>query len=94
MEGGSLLSMATDKGASIRLDARILKRVDGMARAVNRPRSWVINKALTHYLEYEKWFVHEVRKGLKEAEAGDLIDHQTVVKTWERKRAAKVDSRR
>jgi hypothetical protein len=29
-----------------------------------------------------------------EAEAGQLVEHETVVKRWERKRAAKVDARR
>lgn len=44
--------------------------------------------------DYEEWFVGEVEQALKEAEAGQLVDHETVVKKWERKRAVKVDERR
>jgi predicted transcriptional regulator len=75
-------------------DARTLKRVDGLARAVSRSRSWGVNQALERYLEYEEWFTAEVAKGMKEAETGRVTDHESLVKAWERKRAAEVDSRR
>jgi predicted transcriptional regulator len=86
--------MAGEKTTTIRLDGRMLKRVDGLARAVSRSRAWVISQAVERYLEYEEWFVDAVHKGLKEADAQQIMDHETVVKTWERKRAAKLDARR
>jgi predicted transcriptional regulator len=88
------LSMPAEKTTTVRLDVRTLKRIDGLARAVSRSRSWVVNQALERYLEYEEWFTAEVAKGIKDAEAGRVMDHDSLVKTWERKHAAKVDSRR
>ncbi len=87
-------NMGADKTTTIRMDTRTLKRVDGIARAMSRSRAWVINQAIERYLDYEEWFVGAVKQGLKEAEAGDLLEHQAVVKGWEEKRAAKVDARR
>lgn len=44
--------------------------------------------------DYDAWFIGEVEQALKEAEAGQLVDHETVMRKWERKCAAKVDARR
>lgn len=88
------MNMAGGKTTTVRLDSRTLKRVDGLARASNRSRTWVISQAVERYLDYEEWFVRAVQEGLKEARAGDLIDHETVVRKWERRRADKVDSGR
>ncbi len=86
--------MGAGKTTTIRMDGRMLKRVDGVARAMSRSRTWVIGQAVERYLDYEEWFVAQVEEGLKEAEAGEVVEHEAVVKGWKRKRAAKVDARR
>jgi predicted transcriptional regulator len=53
-----------------------------------------VNQALERYLEYEEWFTAEVNKGLRDADAGRVTDHDALVKTWKRERAAKVGSQR
>ncbi len=80
--------------ATLRIDNRMLKRLGGLARKRSRSLASVITEAVERYLEYEEWFASEVRKGLKEAERGKLVDHEVVVKEWEAKLAAKVDSHR
>jgi predicted transcriptional regulator len=82
------------KITTVRMEGRTLKRVDGLANAMSRSRAWVINQAVERFLDYEEWFVGEVKQALKEAEAGQLVGHEAVVKRWERKRAARVDARR
>jgi len=86
--------MAGEKTTTIRMDSRMLKRVDGMARAMSRSRAWVINQAIERYLDYEEWFVGAVKRGLKEAETGELVEHEAMVRGWGSKRGAKVDARR
>jgi len=54
----------------------------------------VINEAIERYLDYEEWFVGAVKRGLKEAKTGELLEHQAVVRGWVSKREAKVDARR
>ena len=88
------LNMATEKTTTVRMEGRTLKRVDGLAHAMSRSRAWVINQAVERYLDYEEWFVAEVKRALKEAERGRTVEHKTVIKRWERKRAAQVDARR
>ena len=54
--------------ATLRIDSRMLKRLDGLARKTSRSRTSVITEALERYLGYEEWFAREVCKGVKEAE--------------------------
>jgi predicted transcriptional regulator len=86
--------MGAEKTTTVRMEGRTLKRVDSLANALSRPRAWVINQAVERYLDYEEWFLGEVKHALKQVEAGQTLNHETVVKRWERKRAARVDARR
>jgi len=88
------MNMSADRATTIRMATRTLRRIDGVARALSRSRTWVINQALERYLDYEEWFAAEVRTALKQAESGDLVEHDAVLKSWERKRAAKMGARR
>ncbi len=86
--------MNAEKTTTVRMDDRTLKRVDKVARAMSRSRTWVIKQAVERYLDYEEWFVARVKEGLKQAKAGQVVGHETVVKARERKRAARVDASR
>jgi predicted transcriptional regulator len=57
---------------TIRIDGEILGRVDGLAEALSRSRSWVINQAIERFLDYEEWYVKEVKDGLTEVERGEI----------------------
>ena len=67
------------KATTVRIDDNTLNRVDDLAQALSRSRSWVINQAIGRFLEYEEWFVKEVENGLKEVEQGDIASHEEVV---------------
>ncbi len=70
------------KTTTVRLDDKILDRVDGLAKVLSRSRSWVINQAIERFLEYEDWFVREVEDGLAEVEKGEVASHEEVVATF------------
>lgn len=80
--------------ASIRMDDEKLARIDSLAKAMNRSRAWVINEAVERYLDYEEWFIQQVQEGLKEAQAGNLFDHEEMVKKWEARLEAQMDANR
>ena len=67
------------KATTIRIDDDVLGRIDGLAKALSRSRSWVINQAIDRFLEYEEWFVKEVKDGLAEVERGEIATHEEVV---------------
>ncbi len=33
----------------------------------------------------EEWQIEEIKKGIAEADAGDLIDHSEILKHWQKK---------
>jgi RHH-type transcriptional regulator, rel operon repressor / antitoxin RelB len=90
----SMNMSSAKKVTTVRIHSRTLKRVDGLAKAMSRSRTWLIRQAVERYLDYEEWFFREVREGLKEAKAGKLIEHETVANKWGEKLEAPMDRRR
>lgn len=66
------------KATTIRIDENTLERLDGLAETLCRPRSWVINQAIERFIEYEEWFVREVKAGLQEVEQGKIATDKEV----------------
>lgn len=67
------------KATTIRMEDTVLDRVDSMAKSVHRSRTWVINQAIERFLNYEEWFVQEVKAGIEEAAHGETASHEKVV---------------
>jgi len=78
------------KAATVRIEDDVLGSVDDLAKELNRSRNWIINQALTRFIEYDDWFVREVRNGLKEVERGEIA---TDAEVKERFRLWGVDAR-
>jgi len=66
---------------SIRLPDDLSERVDKLAAALERPRSWVIGRAIAAYLDDQEWQVAKIREALDDVRAGTatLIPHEHVV---------------
>jgi predicted transcriptional regulator len=67
------------KATTIRIDDEMLGRVDGLAKTLSRSRLWVINQAINRFLDYEKWYIKEVKDGLAEVERGEIAKDEEVV---------------
>jgi len=70
------------------LDSDKVAALDTLAEASNRDRDSLLNEAVTAYLDVQQWQVEQIRAGLRQAEAGELIDHDQVrqmAAKWRRK---------
>jgi predicted transcriptional regulator len=77
--GGKMIKTTT-----VRLEDSIMGRLDQLATEMSRSRSWVIKQAIERFLDYEEWFVQEVKDGLREVEQGDIAtDAEAVAKFHE-----------
>ena len=57
---------------SMRLSDDEMSRLETMAEATGRSKSFLAARALKDYLEREAWMIAEIQQGLKEIEAGDF----------------------
>jgi len=72
---------------TVRLPAELKAKIDELAKNTERSRSWVVNKAVENYIEYNDWFIEKVKEGIADADAGRFASPQevrAVVDKWTR----------
>jgi predicted transcriptional regulator len=74
----------TEKTISFRADAEKIDTLDSLAAAQDRPRSYLINEAITNYIELHAYQDALVRAGLEEMRKGRVVRHEEVVKGLKR----------
>jgi len=77
---------------SFRVGADKARRLDELAAATSRPKSWLLEQALDAYLEVQAWQVAHIERGLQELERGEGVPHAEIaawLKTWGRKPSRK-----
>jgi predicted transcriptional regulator len=52
--------------------------LDTIATAMDRDRSYILNEAITAYLEVHQWHLQDTRKAIEEADAGDFASDREV----------------
>jgi predicted transcriptional regulator len=52
--------------------------LDTIATAMDRDRSYILNEAITAYLEVQQWHLQDTHKAIEEADAGDFASDQEV----------------
>lgn len=57
---------------TIRLEDEIKDRLDVLAQATQRSKSYLAAEAIRVYVESNEWQVGEIRAALREADAGDF----------------------
>ena len=80
------------KATSVRLDPDTISRLDTMAKAMDRPRAWLMAHAIQQFVEQEEWIVEAVKQGMRSAEKGRTVPHADVeawVNSWGSKRERK-----
>ncbi len=75
---------STEKTISFRAVAEKITALDSLAAAQNRPRSYLINEAITNYIELHAYQDELVRKGLEEMRKGHVLSHEEIIKRLKR----------
>jgi RHH-type rel operon transcriptional repressor/antitoxin RelB len=70
------------------------ERLDKLAQATQRTRSFLAAEALREYLDLQEWQVKEIEAGVGEADKGDLIAHEDVMNKLDEKLAGLLDQSR
>ena len=69
-----------DKTVSFRTDSRKVEALDELASVYERDRSYLLNEAVDNYLDLQQYQIELIEKGIRQADAGELIDHRDVEK--------------
>ena len=70
---------------TVRLENDVKDRLDALAEATHRSKSFLAAEAIRAYVENNEWQVGEIRAALKEADAGDFAsdnDVAALAKKW------------
>jgi predicted transcriptional regulator len=73
-----------EKTISFRAVAEMIDTLDSLAAAEERSRSYLINQAISNYIELHAYQDALVRKALEEMRQGRVVSHQEVVKRLKR----------
>ena len=71
---------------TIRIEPDVRSSLDAIAEAADRDRTWVVNQALTAYIETQRWQIEHIRQGLREADAGKFASARAVNRALDRLR--------
>jgi RHH-type rel operon transcriptional repressor/antitoxin RelB len=72
---------------TIRVDRKTKNRLEKLAKAMERSKSYVAAEAIRAYVELNEWQITEIRAALKEADAGDFASEaevEAVRRKWRR----------
>jgi predicted transcriptional regulator len=69
------------------MPATMKMRVDRLAEATRRYRSFVIEEAIEHYLTMNEWQVQSINAGLSDLDKGRTVSQEEMEKLWDEKPA-------
>ncbi len=70
---------------TVRLPLKLRKRLDRLADATERTKSWLAADAIRSYLDLQEWQIQEIKDGIKEADAGEFTtdaEVEAVMSKW------------
>ena len=67
-----------------RVDSDLDSKLERLAEATGRSKSWLISEALRSYVASEQQFLMAVEEGKEALQSGRVLDHATVVAAFER----------
>ena len=69
---------------TIRLEPELKQRLDSLAEATHRSKSFLAAEAIKEFVELNEWQVSEIKQAIKEANAGDFASEEEVKNTLEK----------
>ena len=67
---------------TIRIEPELKQRLDQLANATQRSKSFLAAEALRDFIEINEWQIQEINEAVKEADNGDFATDKDVNKTF------------
>ncbi|PUE41479.1 CopG family ribbon-helix-helix protein [Limnohabitans sp. Bal53] len=69
---------ATTRTINVRLPVSVYERLEGLAKATSRTKSFVTLEALSSYLNEQSWQISDIEAAISEADNGDFASPEQV----------------
>ena len=69
---------------TFRIEAEKREALDAIALTMDRDRSYVLNEAISAYLEVNQWQLEHIKEGLRQADAGEFATEAEVAAAFEK----------
>jgi len=63
---------------TVRIAPETRNALDALATALDRDRSYVVNEAISAFIDTHRWQIEHIKQGLREAEAGNFVSEAAV----------------
>lgn len=67
---------------TIRLEPELKQRLDQLAEATHRSKSFLAAEAIRDFIELNEWQIQEIKDAIKEADNGDFASDKDVNTTF------------
>lgn len=64
---------------SVRLSEPVAERLENLAHATNRSKSFLAAQAIEEFLALQEWQVAAIKEGINAADRGELVSHDEAV---------------
>jgi predicted transcriptional regulator len=68
--------MANTDILTLRLDSKTKKKLDKLATATERSRSFLAAEAIREFVALNEWQIEETKRAVQEADAGDFLTEE------------------
>ncbi len=69
---------------SAKLEPSVAKKLDLLAKATARSRSFLVAEAIESYVKDQAWQIQAIQQGIKEADRGNFATDKEVKKTFKK----------
>lgn len=76
---------------TVRLDSETKEKLEKIAKATARTKSYIASEAIREYINLNEWQIQAIKKGIDQAEKGQVIPHKKIKTKWEKKLANSLD---
>ncbi len=70
---------------SFKIPASTKNRIEQLAEATGRTKTFVIEEAINQYILRNEWQIQSIRKGQRDLEEGKVVPQEKMLEYWERK---------
>ncbi len=71
---------------NFRAESDKVKFLDTIASILDRDRSYVINEAISAYLEIHRWQIDHIKEGIRQADAGEFATEAELASVFRKRK--------